>query len=818
MSGRGLAHTHSEAGRERLILSAAGSFDTRGKPGIQRRARWWGLIRPCAPNPTRRRQFWVQTVPQLTARQREELEFDAGARLGSYLPNNAFLVTGDCGMAVSFARARHVVWVGERPAQYKMPRELWSFNASGFAHSQIELYVALMPAEQRAGASAAFLAEEYASLLQVSLLGTVKAKAVSDDKLALQVAARDVLNAAILIGSQPETVWVEEKVLLASRNFASNKIVVSGLSEEVRGYTTNLLNEPDVGLNGSGVVMAVSDTGLDFDHCMLWQEPFPFPCFDPLDVSVAGLNDCPASIYAGLLANPDFEAFITMQLEAREDRPLLDSGRTAGASTLKAPLDLLFPDRAVRLASGLRFDMRNKTTTGLLLEAWREVRPYLLQQQVAMGPKLCDGCGGTMAYVNGTEYMIPSSPYTYSNKDRTNEIFDTKDMRNKWRRLQNLMFEKCFCFFTVGSPATINQLEKWQGPVPPIREFQALALTPNSAISRKGDRLPAMDEVMMANMCNITRGGGKWPKPRPVRDPDGVLVDMCQYVSFDWGDETIVWNTCELEWDARRFEDSIAKCFASDYLPKPKGELLRDPAGYVQSQQDAAAALELINPIEQASILQNLRNSMAPVYTYNTTMAWWKEYTRVPAFDYHDKSRRVVNSYFVMQGCEPCGMCARLRLDSRDYPGISSNMLMPAEVEPLAELVLHLQPTEGDWRLDSFEARMVDFSMRASIDVILAEGSTLSRAPVAVCILSSDDYLNSSPAQRREWDYWLPGGHCLNQLSFANASKSQVRIGPSRFSLNDEAPILPRSADGWRLVALNNGTEKAHPHPKISMF
>jgi hypothetical protein len=37
------------------------------------------------------------------------------------------------------------------------------------------------------------------------------------------------------------------------------------------------------------------------------------------------------------------------------------------------------------------------------------------------------------------------------------------------------------------------------------------------------------------------------------------------------------------------------------------------------------------------------------MYTYNTTLAWWKEFTRVPPFDFHDPSRRIVNSYFVMQ-------------------------------------------------------------------------------------------------------------------------------------------------------------------------
>ena len=172
---------------ERLIFSSVRSIDTREEPGVFGESRWWGVRRRrCDAHHGGRRQFYVQTVPQLTIQQRAELEFDAGARLGSYHPNNAFLLVGDCAAALAFSLARHVVWVGERPSAHKMLPALASFNGSGFGASQVDIFVALVP-ELRAGESAAAVALALRTGLREQAGVEAELRVASDRKLTMQV-------------------------------------------------------------------------------------------------------------------------------------------------------------------------------------------------------------------------------------------------------------------------------------------------------------------------------------------------------------------------------------------------------------------------------------------------------------------------------------------------------------------------------------------------------------------------------------------------------------------------------------------------------
>ena len=95
---------------------------------------------------------------------------------------------------------------------------------------------------------------------------------------------------------------------------------------------------------------------------------------------------------------------------------------------------------------------------------------------------------------------------------------------------------------------------------------------------------------------------------------------------------------------------------------------------------------------------QNRFDDNSRQYTYNTTLEWWQEYTTIPPINWVDFTRRVVNGYFTNEGCEGknvlnsvvrccfimelkfrgshavCGMCARLRLDSRTFESISVSL------------------------------------------------------------------------------------------------------------------------------------------------
>lgn len=43
----------------------------------------------------------------------------------------------------------------------------------------------------------------------------------------------------------------------------------------------------------------LADTGLDYDHCMLWQRPADWFCFEPDMIEMQDLKKCPYSAIAG---------------------------------------------------------------------------------------------------------------------------------------------------------------------------------------------------------------------------------------------------------------------------------------------------------------------------------------------------------------------------------------------------------------------------------------------------------------------------------------------------------------------------------------
>eukprot|EP00961_Rhodomonas_salina_P136789 1840010-Rhodomonas_salina.5 len=98
---------------DRLILSVAGVLDTRKVPAIS-------IDRYTKEGNDGLLQWYVQTVPRLTEVERRELETDAGMVLGEYFPNNAYLTLCSAAQAARFSKARHVVWVGQRPNLHKI--------------------------------------------------------------------------------------------------------------------------------------------------------------------------------------------------------------------------------------------------------------------------------------------------------------------------------------------------------------------------------------------------------------------------------------------------------------------------------------------------------------------------------------------------------------------------------------------------------------------------------------------------------------------------------------------------------------------------
>uniref|UniRef100_A0A6U5W4B8 Peptidase S8/S53 domain-containing protein n=1 Tax=Guillardia theta TaxID=55529 RepID=A0A6U5W4B8_GUITH len=592
---------------------------------------------------------------------------------------------------------------------------------------------------------------------------------------------RRVLSARIRRGKAAEFVsYVSELVDVLSvevqgvymaRNLLEDKILMSGtgLQSEISDGLLLKLN----GLTGSGQLVSLSDTGLDYDNCMLWQPSFPWFCLNPAR-AFQGLGACSASAYAGLLGERDFSAFIQMMLFSARDTHLLDSGTTAGVPSRYPPLNARFRDRRDRIERGYVFSLRGDPTIALLVDSWAALRGPLLRT-LQVGARLCAACGGNVTWNNGVQMFVSKQTYAYDELDNTTEHLKTT-AGFQWSVFSALLYEKCFCFYTSLNFSSLAPVD-YRHPLPPVREFlfQAFGNVPN----RPGYQSL---QTAMHELCNITRGGGKYPKPRAIRNSEGVLVDICKNVSFLNG--KVSFNTCMMNWEGRLLEPALSSCFATQYLPERK------------SGGDA--------------------KKNAEYYTYNTTLAWWEEYTRVPPFNRVDQSRRKVVGYQVQSGCQPCGMCSRLWIDSRDYDSVVFTDKMPALLQPGQVYDIYLQPNSKDWRLDSFQARNLNLYMNVSLTV---QANLLEMNSLGVCVLENGVYAVAAKTDNlRNRSWW--NQNCLN----ANRWDMNYRVTTSAASSVSEyqhhqvIDPLRQSADGWRLLVWNNGSSPILHTAALQLF
>jgi hypothetical protein len=213
-------------------------------------------------------------------------------------------------------------------------------------------------------------------------------------------------------------------------NYASSRLMTGGSTEFSR--TAPVLPTSSIGLNGSGEVLAIADTGLDFDHCMFWQEPFPFPCFSPkrpmLDPTIPQASDCAATTLASIFAEEDFLAFVTAQLQpSTATKMLLDSGRTKGTSRKTPPMDADFASVGQRISAGYQFSVRGAGIWGgpaeetdmtsisgtakssdagflALLSTWGKLRPILLD---FLGYSTESVCPSVCLFVYPDSFFLP---------------------------------------------------------------------------------------------------------------------------------------------------------------------------------------------------------------------------------------------------------------------------------------------------------------------------------------------------------------------------------------------------------------------------
>jgi len=276
----GQAHVFDTDVNLRRIMTNTGVIDTTRTPGLQGcllGAGIDGMDRQVWGNgPTRRQwgqQWYVQTRGLLTATQRAELEVDAGLKLGPYFPNSAHLIIATRNEACRVAEARHVRWVGQREANHKFDKSILTLNQTmidlaegrtgeengaflkGSAIIPAALNVALWPHLRRNSSkhTATIIAEQIAHgiMSEFSINASVRAPAM--DKLVVEATFGSARPIAEWLARDPYVVGVERKTMFATRNDASNRILVAGPSTIAKALDSTPLER--AGLNGNGITI-----------------------------------------------------------------------------------------------------------------------------------------------------------------------------------------------------------------------------------------------------------------------------------------------------------------------------------------------------------------------------------------------------------------------------------------------------------------------------------------------------------------------------------------------------------------------------------
>jgi len=148
---------------------------------------------------------------------------------------------------------------------------------------------------------------------------------------------------------------------------------------------------------------------------------------------------------------------------------------------------------------------------------------------------------------------------------------------------------------------------------------------------------------------------------------------------------------------------------------------------------------------------------------------------------------------------------------------------LPALLPPAHHYIMHIDPSADDWRLDSWEARNVDFSlryeMRASSSVKTKEKQFQpAGAMLSVCIVRGEQDLQRAAAAggvpAGDW------GSASGSFNFSDALVSEklciggrqtYGVSSTGDTFSASLPLLAKSATGWTMVISNVRPPAADP-------
>ena len=249
-----------------------------------------------------------------------------GSAVKAYVPNNAYIVLSSGAKALEIAAMNGVQWVGKRPSRHKVssslveeaaaPRKLkrptgkrgasfrtrpvslnttrqqsspldqrqqtmeeWERTNTVSLHITVHTQADWDNAQQvspweNEGADVgrdakAFAARSSVELMAagVSVLDTYRA---SDEKVVVRVTPSALKSALEWLSEQPEVMWVERKAHYYPLMSGAKRLIIDGPSKESAASDMPSISK-HLGLDGSGQIIGVADSGLDWDSCFFWQ-------------------------------------------------------------------------------------------------------------------------------------------------------------------------------------------------------------------------------------------------------------------------------------------------------------------------------------------------------------------------------------------------------------------------------------------------------------------------------------------------------------------------------------------------------------------
>jgi len=218
---------------------------------------------PLTPGSDTKVLLFVQLEGPVTSGIKSSIAEIAGTNLGPYIPLNTFLLVGDYSVYSRLLDARGVKWVGSFSTSVKLAPEILSISSSG--KSTVKLVASFLPVSpKRVLSTLREIGVRWANQTNANRDKSASAArflVLSENMLQLtNVPSTLAVTVAFWIADNvPDVHWVEPVVPVKLMNTFESGIIMSG-DPTVHDMWT-------AGLTGTNQIIAVQDSGLDYDSC-----------------------------------------------------------------------------------------------------------------------------------------------------------------------------------------------------------------------------------------------------------------------------------------------------------------------------------------------------------------------------------------------------------------------------------------------------------------------------------------------------------------------------------------------------------------------